>query len=222
MDIHRKEWNIQQQALRQDLTHGDDQQKVLEIFKVQHAMVHAADMADTGLWSFQDEVLAGLSDAQLRLVPHQAEHSIAWILWHLARIEDVTMNILVADTPQVLCQDNWLALLRTTMLDTGNSITPASQAELTSALDLDALLAYRSAVGRRTQAIVRQLLLEDLRKKVEPARLQRIKQEKAVTEAAYGLLDYWGGLTLAGILLMPPTRHNFIHLNEALRIKQKI
>jgi len=35
------------------------------------------------------------------------------------------------------------------------------------------------------------------------------------------VIDYWSGLTLAGLLLMPPTRHNFIHLNEALRLKQK-
>jgi hypothetical protein len=36
------------------------------------------------------------------------------------------------------------------------------------------------------------------------------------------VLEYWGGLTYAGLLLMPPTRHNFIHLNEALRVKKKV
>jgi hypothetical protein len=34
--------------------------------------------------------------------------------------------------------------------------------------------------------------------------------------------EYWGGLTLAGLLLMPPTRHNLIHLNECVKIKKKV
>jgi hypothetical protein len=42
-----------------------------------------------------------------------------------------------------------------------------------------------------------------------------------VVEAAAGLLDYWGRRTIAGLLLMPATRHNIVHLNEAARIKQK-
>jgi hypothetical protein len=51
--------------------------------------------------------------------------------------------------------------------------------------------------------------------------LQQVLDEGAVVQEAQGLLDYWGGLNIAGLLLMPPTRHNFVHLNEALRIKQK-
>ena len=36
------------------------------------------------------------------------------------------------------------------------------------------------------------------------------------------LLEYWAGLSISGLLLMPPTRHAFVHWNEAVRIKQKI
>jgi hypothetical protein len=37
-----------------------------------------------------------------------------------------------------------------------------------------------------------------------------------------GIVDYWGSRTIAGLLLMPPTRHNFTHLNEARMLKQKL
>jgi hypothetical protein len=40
-------------------------------------------------------------------------------------------------------------------------------------------------------------------------------------EAGRGVIGYWGGLTGAGLLLMPPTRHNLVHLNEMLKIKAK-
>jgi hypothetical protein len=62
---------------------------------------------------------------------------------------------------------------------------------------------------------------EAINHKVDPRRLQRLMDEGAVVEAARGLIDYWGGLSIAGLLLMPPTRHNFVHLNEALRVKKK-
>jgi hypothetical protein len=69
MDAHRKEWNLQQQALRQALTRLDDHQEALELFLRQHAMVHAAEMSHAGLWSFEDEVLDRLSGQQMRLIP---------------------------------------------------------------------------------------------------------------------------------------------------------
>ena len=56
---------------------------------------------------------------------------------------------------------------------------------------------------------------------MDPDRLERVLAEGAVTEAGRGVADYWAGLTGAGLLLMPPTRHALVHLNEAARIKQK-
>jgi hypothetical protein len=64
-------------------------------------MLHSAQMAQAGLWSFEDEVLQGLADPDLRRIPPDEEHSITWVLWPLARIEDVTMNLLVASRPQL-------------------------------------------------------------------------------------------------------------------------
>jgi len=42
-----------------------------------------------------------------------------------------------------------------------------------------------------------------------------------VVEAARGIVEYWGRRTLAELLLALPTRHNLVHLNESLRLKQK-
>jgi hypothetical protein len=47
-------------------------------------------------------------------------------------------------------------------------------------------------------------------------------REGAVVEDAKGLIDYWSKRKISGLLLMPPTRHCFIHLNEALKIKKKV
>jgi DinB superfamily len=221
VEQHRKAWNQDQQALRQALSHADEHARAVELFLSQHAMVHSAALAPSRLWSFADEVWQDLSEAGARCIPPGTEHSIAWLFWHIARIEDVTMNVLVAGRPQLLLQDRWFERLKVVDRHTGNAMPPQAVADLSAALDLEALRLYRLAVGRQTRQIVMGLSPEALRQKVESSRLQRLVDEEAVVEAAYGLIDYWGGLKIAGLLLMPPTRHNFIHLNEALRVKKK-
>jgi DinB superfamily len=41
--------------------------------------------------SMTDRLLADLSDAQLRARPH-GQNSIVWLLWHVARAEDIGIN----------------------------------------------------------------------------------------------------------------------------------
>jgi hypothetical protein len=221
MDPHRTDWNEQHKLLRAALSRGDAGQAI-EFFLHLHAQVHAGAMAQTGEWSLEDEVWEGVSDEAARRIPPGGEHSYAWIYWHIARIEDVTMNLLLGGGPQLFHLDGWQERLKTPLCDTGNNTDGQAVARLSAALDISALRAYRLAVGRRTRAVVGQLQPMDFRKKVDPARLQLVLAQGAVTPSAQGLIDYWGGLTIAGLLLMPPTRHNFYHQNEALRMRKKI
>jgi hypothetical protein len=222
MDPNRKFWNEQQQKLQRALTRPEDHPKAIGLFLDHHAMVHSAKMSQSGLWSFEDEVLEGLTEADIRSIPENEEHSIAWVLWHLARIEDVTMNMLVAGSPQIFYDDNWLMKMEFISSETGNALDQASIAILSTVINIDALRAYRICVGRRTREIVKQLQPDKFKQKVQPDRLEQVIAEGAVVEATRWLTDYWSKKTIAGLLLMPPTRHNFLHLNEAARLKQKL
>jgi hypothetical protein len=223
MDANRKFWNEQQQDLRAALLRPAEHARAIELFLKQHAMVHTAALdPGAGGWSFADEVWQGLSAAAARRIPPGGEHSAAWVLWHMARIEDVTMNLLLAGREQVLHVQGWLAQLRVDAIDTGNRTPLESVAGLSAQIDLDALYAYRLAVARQTRENVRALHAGEFKHSIDAAGLQRCLDEGAVIPAARELIDYWGGLNKAGLLLMPPTRHNFLHLNEILRIRQKI
>lgn len=221
MEANRKLWNQQQKVLRNALEGKANQQNAIDLFLNQHAMLHAAEMSDTQLWSFADEVWHDLSEELFRRIPTNENHSVAWNLWHLARIEDVTMNLLIADTPQVLDQENWFERLNVPHRHTGNGMNAEEIATLSATIAMRALWDYRTAVGRRTREIVSKLQLEDFPQKVDPARIQRIWEQNAMLENAEGIVTYWSRRTIAGLLLMPPTRHNFAHLNEARRVKQR-
>ncbi|MFH1524928.1 MAG: DinB family protein [Chloroflexota bacterium] len=221
MDPNRKLWNEQQQALRKALYHPEEHQKAITLFLSQHAMVHASTTSGDGLWSVEDEVWQGLTDRAARCVPLKFEHSIVWCLWHLTRCEDITMNMLVAGTSQLLLEDGWLERMKVPDRDTGNAMKPKEIADFSAQIDIHALRAYRQAVGRRTGEIVKSLKPGAVKYKVNPVRLQRVREDGVVLASEQWLLDYWGGQTIAGLLLMPPTRHSMVHLNEAGRIKQK-
>ncbi|MCP4580403.1 MAG: DinB family protein [candidate division Zixibacteria bacterium] len=221
MEVNRKIWNQNQKKLRQALTKSDNHNETIELFLGQHAMVHSSRMSGSGLHSFEDEILGDLSEETIRYIPPKFNHSIAWIIWHLARIEDVTMNLLVTGTPQCLIRNDWLKKLKINICHTGNAMSDDDVAQLSSDIEIEALKAYRIAVGRNTSKIVKKLKQEDFKKSVDPSRLQRIWDEKAMLENAAGIVRYWGRRDIAGLLLMPPTRHCFLHLNEARRVKER-
>jgi hypothetical protein len=219
MDIHRLAWNKQQQILKSCLAHPEEHPEWLRLFLDQHARVHAGEMSGAGGWSFEDEVLIGLDEPSIRKIPQGEEHSIAWILFHLARIEDVTVNMLVAGREQLLKREDWQVKMNTPVGDTGNAMDVERVALLSGAIEINILSAYRIAVGRNTEQIVSKLTAGELGKQVDPARLQKVKSKGAVLTEAPEVLEYWGKKTVAGLLLMPATRHCILHLNEALRIR---
>ena len=217
----REEWNEQHKALRAALNGPERLEEAKNLFLGLHAPLHAASVSNSEDWNLEEELWQGLTEAEFRLVPAKEEHSIAWCLWHLARIEDVTMNILAANGEQVFIRDGWQERLHSPLQDTGNEITPEEMLQLSKQVDFEEVRAYRSAVGRQTCEVVAGLIAADLKRKTPTERLQRLLEEGAVFQKSQGVLDYWAGLTVSGLLLMPPTRHNLVHINECLELKHK-
>ncbi len=221
MDPHRQHWAVKQQEVR-SLLASRRNDEALRLWLRQHAALHAREVTGDPEWSFQDQVLDGLSDNQIRRRPDSGAPSIAWLLWHLARIEDVTMNLLVAGTAQVLDEDRWLERLRLAHRDVGTAMGDGEVAEVGERLDLEGLRAYRLAVGQRTQAIAQTLESRDLGSPVDPARIRALLATGALAEGARGLAEEWSRWTTARFLMMPATRHSFTHLNQASRLRAKV
>lgn len=223
----RRQLNQQQTNLRKVLTSTHVDRQDYELFFSQHSLLHSAKMdpdrqSTVTVWSYEDVILNDLEPEQFRRIPSRSEHSIAWIIWHLARIEDIAMNILIAGSQQIYWQDNWSQPLNINIHHTGNSMAALEIQEMSQTVNLHALRSYRSAVGRKTVEIVRTISPSQLKDKIDPGRIQRVKDEEALLPSAFGIADYWSRRDVAGILLMPATRHNLIHLNKAWNLKVKI
>lgn len=192
-----------------------------QLFLRQHSIVHSAEVAEDGEWSMLDSILEGLTDEQMRARPGKGANSIAWLLWHMARTEDVTMNVLIAEQPQVLDDEGWRERLNIRM-DIGTSMDDDEVADFSEQADMRAIRAYRNAVGCRTREIVQNLSPEEFDQKVDPARAEALLMDGALVDGAARVARFWGGKTKGFLLAMPGTGHSFMHLAEALTVRRQL
>src|SRR5213596_2095836 len=120
-----------------------------DLFLTQHAAVQSVAVGGNPA-SAAERAFAGLSDEQMRIRPREDLNSLAWIMWHIARTEDVFVNLVLAGRPQVF-DGAWGGRLRVTRRDLGTGMKHAEVTELTQQVDLSALREYRDMVGRRTR-----------------------------------------------------------------------
>ncbi|MCJ7735595.1 MAG: DinB family protein [Anaerolineales bacterium] len=220
LKIFRRKWSADQKRLRELYSTGFQLQEARDLFYKQHAVLHSRGMSELGEWSYSDEIFQDIPGDLFRIIPPTGEHSLIWILWHISRIEDVTMNVLVAGNSQVYLRDGWKEKLSSPIHHVGNLINAGDLAAISQALDPDLLFSYRDAVGRQTRIIAAELEADFLAQKVPPERLTRLLEEGAVLPQAEGLLAYWGKRKIYEMLLMPPTRHLMTHLNEAYKLRK--
>jgi hypothetical protein len=216
-------WSSQHKTFKSLLLQPANFQEAMQLCLELHAMVHTSEMSGINTVTFEDQLWDDLAETTFRTMPAAKDATIAWNLWHLARIEDITMNLLVAGEPQVFNTGNWLTKLNVTVRDTGNAMTDAEIIDFSSKIDMAELRNYRIATGRKTRLIISKLQPADLKRKMLSANLQRIFDEGAVlpVEGSSWLVDFWGRKNVAGILLMPVTRHQMVHINDALLLKAK-
>ncbi len=200
----------------------DKTEQAKALFLDIHACLHLSPMAG-GKTNEVDRLLGDLTDREYSVMPARGDETIAWVLWHTARIEDLTVNILAAGGGQVF-DAGWKSELNAPITDTGNALTEDGMMELSKSLSIAALLRYRNEVGRKTRTTVQKLSADDMKRSVPRSGLDRILREGGVAEQedSVWLLDFWGKKDVAGILLMPATRHVILHLNDCCKWKNAI
>jgi hypothetical protein len=163
-----------------------------------------------------DDLLKGLTETQVRGRPHAGVNTIAWLIWHAARVEDVGVNRFVVDGTQVL-DAGWLVRLGVDRRDVGTGMTDAEVDALSVRVDLAALRAYWEALTQRTLAVAETLRGQDLGAVVPADRVKRVcVDEGAVAKGAEWLTEFWAIRRTRGWLLaQTPLLHVYGHYFEA-------
>ena len=187
-----------------------------DLFLAQHGGVHSAAVGGNPM-SGSERAFA-VTDEQMRVRPRADLNSLAWLMWHIARAEDIILNPVLAGRGQVL-DDGWLRRLNITRRDFGIGMTSPEVSELTERIDLGALREYRDAVGRRTRDIVGAFRPADWEGETAAAALERAGAEGAFGTRSEPLVKAFTGrpraMILSGIALFHPQGH----IGEAITVR---
>lgn len=151
----------------------------------------------------------------MRQRPHPRLNSIAWILWHMTRVEDAGLNRFVTDGEQVLDEAPWMERMNLPWRHNGGEMTFPEVDELSQRVDLPALQAYSRAVQARTRRIVSQLSLDDLSQAMGEERLRKILVDEGLAfRQAEDYLQNYLGWSKGKCLMNFALTHPYQHLGE--------
>ncbi|MBN2039190.1 MAG: DinB family protein [Spirochaetes bacterium] len=215
-----KDWNPKQKKLALLLSKSESFIEGIYLCLEMHNQVH--DMEKENKPTIYQQLINGLTSEIIKFRPENNFASIAWNLWHITRIEDAVSNILINNSDQVL-NATWMNKLNIKINDTGNAFSKGDVDRFDSEINIAELLKYRKAVGKNTQKILKKLTAEGRKIKPGKEQLDRIVAEGVLTgeKDSIWLLDFWGKKTVSGLLTMPVTRHQIVHINDCFKLKKK-
>lgn len=217
------DWNPRNARLREIIKKADCFEESISLTLQLHAIVHSSSVSDAPAATYADQIFNGIPEDKYVIMPTVKDVTLAWNIWHIARIEDIVANMLIAEQEQIFDED-WKEKMNVSVTDTGNAMSDAEIIELSKNLDLQSLFEYRNQVGSQTRMIIRGLTVRDMKRKVKKEQIEKIYQTGGVTsqDESVWLLDFWGRKNVAGLLLMPITRHQIVHLNDCAKLKEKL
>ena len=185
-----------------------------------HSLVHVSEMSGVKEKTYEDDLWDGLSDEVAKTAVNKKSRTVVYGIWHSTRIEDITANLLIDNSKQVI-DDSWIKRINSSISDTGNQLSSEEILSFSKAINVHELRNYRLEVGRKTQRTIKKLKFFDLSRKFSKEDLEKIFHENAVAKHpdAEWLIDFWGRKDVAGIILMPLSRHHLIHINESNQAK---
>ncbi|MFZ2362477.1 MAG: DinB family protein [Anaerolineae bacterium] len=161
-----------------------------------------------GIWEMVSEDL-------MRQRPHARVNSIAWNLWHLARVEDAGLNRFVVDHPQALDEDQWMRRMNVPWRHQGTGMTFAEVDDLSQRIHLPALRDYSRAVQERTHAVVQQLTLDELAAIVPTERIRAVVIDEGLAHSqADDLIQNYTGWNKGRYLMNFCLTHPYQHVGE--------
>ena len=189
-----------------------------DLFLSQHTFIHSAAVGGNKM-SASERAFAGLSDEQMRVRPREDLNSLAWLMWHIARAEDIFVNTILGARTQLFDDDAWAKRLAVTRRDFGIGMSSAEVTELTRQVELGALREYRDAVGRRTRELVGAFKPQDWEGAVTADAVQRAASQGAFGVRTEQIVKGFPGRPRAAMLSGIALFHSAGHLGEAATVR---
>ena len=188
------------------------------MFLDQHAAMHSAAVGGNKM-SASERTFTGLTDEQMRVRPREDLNSLAWVMFHISRAEDIFVNTILGARTQLFDDESWAKRLAIARRDFGIGMTSAEVTELTRQIDLGALREYRDAVGRRTRDVVGSFKSQDWEGTVGADAVQRAASQGAFGVRTEQIVKAFPGRPRAAMLSGIALFHSAGHIGEAATVR---
>lgn len=183
----------------------------------EHSAVHSAAVGGNKA-SLAERTFGGLTDDQMRVRPREELNSLAWLMWHIARAEDIMANLIVNGRDQVF-DDAWMQRLKIARRDFGIGMSKLDVSDLSAKIDLAALRDYRDAVGRRTQEIIGAYGPKDWEGNLEAAAVERAGALGCFGERTEAITKAFTGRPRRAVLTTIIVIHSAMHIGEGATVR---
>ena len=144
--------------------------------------------------------------------------TLTFLLWHLARHQDLAVNGVVRERPQVI--DAHRAAVGADGLAPGDGLAESEDPSMTAGLDPDAVLAYHAAVSSETGSWLRGLDADDL---------DRVPESGiALTDAGVAHDEFpwlhrmWDAKPVSFFVMWEVVGHGVTHLGEMVSMRNRM
>lgn len=171
--------------------------------------------------AFNATVSSMVTHDQMKLRHRDEGNSIAWVMWHMARTEDVIVNAIIRGQPQLADRDAWAAKIGFEDQRIGTGFGDVEVEDFGKSVDVAALDLYWQAVAESTTAWL---------KSIDPAKLEEVPDTDAVAarlpEDTFGAnnagLQFWGASSAGRLIGGPVISHGYMHVGEMMTIRSRL
>ncbi|GHU33594.1 hypothetical protein FACS1894172_12410 [Spirochaetia bacterium] len=215
------DWTIKQNNLKIFLSKEQTLDDGIKLFFEMHGILHDKKVYKNNDETLYDILWKNLKEETCKKISNK-ETSILWDIWHITRIEDIVGNILINNSETIFDKEIQTKL-NIKIKDTGNVMSYKEIEDFNNTINIKELKNYRIKVGKSTKKIVGSLCFNDMKRKVEKNQLEKIMENGGIIndKRVTWILDYWGKKNILGLIMMPITRHQTVHLNDCYTIKEK-
>lgn len=153
--------------------------------------------------------------------PTPTDNSIAWVLWHIARSEDLAVNTIIRGIPQVLARDGWAEKIGINDFRVGTGLSDHEVEDFGKQVDVDALEAYWEEVGACTDRWLQRVSLDALDQVPDLDARLAVAPEIVPPEASW-LREFWRDRSVGFFLRFTAIGHAYVHGGEMLTIRSHL
>jgi len=171
---------------------------------------------------FLPNLQEALTEAELRQRPVAGMQPIVWLLWHMARVEDMGLSRLVWEKPQLYDAD-WRKRMNTTLTHYGTSMTDEEVAHFAATVDIPTLFEYQKAVSDRTAEELKTLETNKLDEILDEATVRRVVTDEGMaSEQAQWVIPHYIGKSRGWTLCHMGLTHNFRHFGQIALVRKML